>query len=210
MRQLISASPAVEVPTGSAQPFVRISKGKHRSLERLAFLQMIHGIIFIDTGKELVVFAIIGVNTELVISCIAKCRTNGPPYVFLWTPVEREHHFGMCRMRIAHPVLVLYHFHARLQRFLNQTPFVRPRTIQAGEPYIAPADGQVSRSELVEHYGFLFFVRYFGPGLNDVHILISPVTYVDIKWIHFIFQADRNFRCLIPIGRSHAFHHQLG
>ena len=65
MRQLVQTRPAVEVTAAATQSLVTIGQGKFGSAEKLVFLQGISRVLFVDSGKEMVVFIIVRLMRSL-------------------------------------------------------------------------------------------------------------------------------------------------
>ena len=144
MRQLVLTPPTVEVPAGLPQTFTAERQGQRRCGEIFSPPQMPGRTVFVDAGKEMVVFAFIGIDTQLVVTAIAQSRPDDPPVVFLRTAIQGKHHFRMGGVGIAHAILVLDDLHTGTQRLLHQTRFIGPRPVKAGQPYVAATHGQIS------------------------------------------------------------------
>ena len=177
----------MKVTATTTQSFITISQCQFGSLEYLTAFQMINGVVFVDTCIEMMVFAFICVNAQFIITSVTKGSTNHTSAILTWLSVQREHHFGVCRVRIAHSVLILYHLHTRFQRFLHQTRLVCPSTVEAGQPDIALTNGKIGRCKLVQLHVLFLLMADFRPRLNDVHILIGFIEEFYIKRIYFVF-----------------------
>ena len=209
MRQFVQACPAMEVTAAATQAFITISQGKFGSAEKFVLLQGISRVLFVDSGKEMVVFIIVRLNAELVVAAVTEGCTNHVARVLLRTAVKGEHHFGMVSMGIAHTVLILDNLHARSERFLRQNPFIGPGTGEMGQPYIATADGQIAGSKLIEHHRLLLLMGDFSPGFYHVGILPGTVTDVDEEGIHLILQCHDSRHGIPFLFGSHVQYFEL-
>ena len=126
MCQLVETSPFVEVARRPTQALFRESERQSWSDETLAFLQMVFGIVFVDAGKKIVIFSIIGFNLQSEVARIAECGANDIAGILARFAVEREHHFCMVGMRVAHAILIFDNQLTWFQRLLGQSSLVCP------------------------------------------------------------------------------------
>ena len=69
---------------------------------------------------------VVGIKAQLIITCIADGCTYHVTAVLAWFSVERNHYLAVGCMRVAHSVLVLYHQHSGIERFLAQHSLISP------------------------------------------------------------------------------------
>ena len=67
----IVTCPFVEVSAGSAGSFIAVCNGKWRSYESFATLQIVGRVVLIDSGKEVVPIALVGIDSEAVVAAVA-------------------------------------------------------------------------------------------------------------------------------------------
>ena len=120
----------MEVTATAAQTLIAVGQCQNRSCETFTLGQLISRIVRIDTGKEMVVVALIGVDLQLVVATVAKGCTNDTTRVFLRFAIQREHHLGMSCLCIAHTILVFDDLDTRQQSLFGQTSLVGPEAIE--------------------------------------------------------------------------------
>lgn len=72
----------------------------------------------------------VGNSVEEIVAGIAESGTDNVARVLLRFAIEREHHFGMVSLRVAHAVAVADDELAPLERFLNQLSLVGPKALE--------------------------------------------------------------------------------
>ncbi len=145
--EAVFASPAVEIAACAREAFVGVGEGQGGSGERFAFFEGVCRVFLVDAGEKAVVVGIVGVDHYLIVAGVFEGGSDDAACVLARLSVEREHHLGVGRVRVAHAVLVLYHGYAVGQRTLLHLGFVGPAAVKARQPYVAHAHGQGGRHE---------------------------------------------------------------
>ena len=181
----------MKVTACTACPLIAEGESESRSGKRLAGTQVIFRVVLVDSGKEVVPVALVGVDGEAVVSAVAQGSANHASDILLSLAVEREHHLGMGSVGVAHTVLVLYHLHARFKRFFAQTSLVCPLAVERREPHRAAANGEVARCKLAQCHRLLLIAVYdFGPCFNHIHGAVSLIAHSHGERIHLVAQRD--------------------
>ena len=126
MGQHILTSPLVEVATYARESFLREAQRHLRCGKCLALPEVIFRVVRVDASKEIVIFRIISFNFQLEVSRVAECSTNHIATILLAFAIEREHHFCMVSMGIAHTIFVLDNLLTRSYRLLYKASLISP------------------------------------------------------------------------------------
>ncbi len=87
---------------------------------------MVGRVLLIDTGEEVVVFRLIGHHLQFVVAAVAEGSANDVTGLFLRLTVEREHHFSVRGLGVAHSVAVGDDELPLMEFFFHELCFVGP------------------------------------------------------------------------------------
>ena len=75
------------------------------------------------------IVSVLCVDSEFIVSAVAKSSTDDTTVILLWLSIKREHNLRVICVRVTCTILVLDHPHSLVKRLLNQSAFVCPGTM---------------------------------------------------------------------------------
>ena len=206
----IFATPAVKIAASPAQSLRGVSQGHFRSSEYFLRLKIILGIVGADSGIELVIVRCTGVETELIVAAVAQSRPDYPSVILARFSIEGNHHLGVLGLGIPDTVLVLNNLDTPLKSLLCDPALIGPASVEMAHPDIPAAHRQAGRVKTGQGHRLLLTVFNFSPGLDHIHILVSPVADCDCQRIDSVLQQDARNDSILLLNRRDLFGLQDG
>ena len=198
--QPVVASPAVEVAANAANPVFAVAQRQWRSNESLAFAEVVGRVVVVDSGEEVVIVGIVGVEPQFVVAGVADGCADCASGVLVSLAVERYHHFAVRGVGVSCAVGVLYHFNAVGQWSLLHTCLVGPRAVQLRHMYVGAADRQIAGHETRELYGAFLVAGYLSPCLYNILSGVCTVFNVDVEGINLVGHAHGGDFCAVGVS----------
>ena len=170
--------------------------------ETFALGQVVFRVFRADAREEVVVVGVVLLDPEFIVPAPAERCADHASRVFAWPSVQADHHLAVGGVGVARAVDVLDDLDAAGERLGADASLVGPGAVQAGDPGVAAADGQVAGVEAGEYDRFLAVVVDPGPGLDHVFVPEGLVVQPDGDRIEAVFQGDGQELPVLPVRKD--------